>query len=85
MQACCAPAALQGEAALQFKAARGASDLRDDINRIGPDHNFTRLVPDLSAGAAGGLFCGCPDFVGALILWGSSRGPVWAAIGCHPC
>jgi leukotriene-A4 hydrolase len=42
--------ALQGEAALQFYAAQGAASLADEVSRIGPQHNFTRLVPDLSAG-----------------------------------
>eukprot|EP00878_Enallax_costatus_P024387 GHUV01026023.1.p1 GENE.GHUV01026023.1~~GHUV01026023.1.p1 ORF type:complete len:510 (+),score=124.28 GHUV01026023.1:209-1738(+) len=41
---------LQGDAALQFYAAQGAQSLADEVSRIGPDHNFTRLVPDLSAG-----------------------------------
>lgn len=40
----------QGEAALQFHAAQGAAQLSDEIARIGPQHNFTRLVPDLSSG-----------------------------------
>ncbi|GBF94539.1 leukotriene A-4 hydrolase [Raphidocelis subcapitata] len=41
---------LQGEAALQFAAARGAMQLAEEVARIGPNHNFTRLVPDLSGG-----------------------------------
>ncbi|KIZ02668.1 leukotriene-A4 hydrolase [Monoraphidium neglectum] len=41
---------LQGEKALQFNASRGAMSLQEEVARIGPDHNFTRLVPDLSAG-----------------------------------
>jgi leukotriene-A4 hydrolase len=41
---------VQGEAALQFYAAQGAASLADEVSRIGPQHNFTRLVPDLSAG-----------------------------------
>jgi hypothetical protein len=41
---------LQGETALQFYAAQGAASLADEVSRIGPAHNFTRLVPDLSAG-----------------------------------
>jgi leukotriene-A4 hydrolase len=44
------PVAAQGEAALQFYAAQGAASLADEVSRIGPQHNFTRLVPDLSAG-----------------------------------
>ncbi|KAI8469949.1 MAG: hypothetical protein J3K34DRAFT_454135 [Monoraphidium minutum] len=41
---------LQGEKALQFNASRGAMQLQEEVARIGPTHNFTRLVPDLSAG-----------------------------------
>lgn len=41
---------LQGEAVLQFQAAQGAASLAEEVARLGPDHNFTRLVPDLSGG-----------------------------------
>ncbi|KAF8069679.1 lkhA [Scenedesmus sp. PABB004] len=43
--------ALHGEAARQFAASRGAASLAEEVSRIGHDHNFTRLVPDLSHGA----------------------------------
>eukprot|EP00775_Hariotina_reticulata_P009872 gene9872-10030_t len=41
---------LKGEKALQFHAAQGAASLEEEVKRIGADHNFTRLVPDLSSG-----------------------------------
>lgn len=41
---------LRGAAAMHFAAARGAAQLAEEVARIGPGHNFTRLVPDLSAG-----------------------------------
>lgn len=41
---------LRGMPAMQFAASRGAAQLREEVARIGPDHNFTRLVPDLSSG-----------------------------------
>jgi hypothetical protein len=45
-------ACIQGPAALQFAAARGAASLAEEVARIGPDHTFTALVPDLSGAAA---------------------------------
>jgi hypothetical protein len=40
----CIAATLQGEAALQFQAQQGALTLEQEINQIGPNHNFTKLV-----------------------------------------
>jgi hypothetical protein len=34
----------QGEATLQFQAQQGALTLEQEINQIGPGHNFTKLV-----------------------------------------
>lgn len=39
-----------GEALLQFNAAGGLLALTEDVARIGPQHNYTALVPDLSGG-----------------------------------
>ena len=41
---------LDGEKALQFRAANGYLSLVDSIHQIGDTHNFTALVPDLSGG-----------------------------------
>jgi hypothetical protein len=40
----------QGEASLQFHAACGALSLEEEVKRIGPTANFTRLVPSLEGG-----------------------------------
>ncbi len=34
----------------QFRYATALSDLAEEVKRYGPEHNYTRLVPDLSAG-----------------------------------
>lgn len=39
-----------GEPTLQFHAAQGFVELTETVTRIGKEHNFTRLVPDLSGG-----------------------------------
>ena len=41
---------VNGEQALQFRAANGYISLIDSIHQMGEQHNFTALVPDLSGG-----------------------------------
>lgn len=41
---------LHGQQAYDFAAAQGFASLRADVERFGSDHNYTRLVPDLSGG-----------------------------------
>ncbi|KAG2443497.1 hypothetical protein HXX76_001850 [Chlamydomonas incerta] len=41
---------LQGQPAFQFHAAQGAVALAAEVERLGPDHPYTRLVPDMSGG-----------------------------------
>jgi len=41
---------MYGEPTLQFHAAQGAVDLAEAVSRMGAEHPFTRLVPDLSGG-----------------------------------
>lgn len=41
---------MYGEPTLQFHAAQGAVDLTEAVSRMGAEHPFTCLVPDLSGG-----------------------------------
>ena len=41
--------ALYGAGVADLDAIEGLSDLKDAVDRYGADHNFTRLIPDLSA------------------------------------
>lgn len=41
---------LSGEPTLQFHALKGLQALEDTVRELGAEHNFTRLVPDLSEG-----------------------------------
>ncbi len=68
---------LHGPRTLQFHAANGALDLADDVKRLGADHPYTRLVPDMSGGVD-------PDDV---FRWGPGEGELssYLAAASLPC
>lgn len=41
---------MEGEKALQFASYLGYNELKETVAKIGPDHTFTALIPDLSGG-----------------------------------
>ena len=41
---------MEGEQALQFASYLGYNELKETIAKIGQDHTFTALIPDLSGG-----------------------------------
>ncbi|KAK9797774.1 hypothetical protein WJX73_000383 [Symbiochloris irregularis] len=41
---------MEGEQALQFASYLGYNELKETVAKIGPDHTFTALIPDLSGG-----------------------------------